>query len=172
MMIYSHIIDGLYMSGANTLAYPDALRQHCITHLLKLFHTRELSQSINPVPNSPHLVSVFANVPQDFTIHDHPLSPGAAVSKPNFQKLTQQMDKWVMAGQRVLVMSHYGMCRAPVLMTAYIIAQRHFTLPDALRYLRAKYAYPTLTRDEAAWQSLLDCYRLPYTVVDIWRFLS
>jgi protein-tyrosine phosphatase len=147
-----HVIGSVYISGAND-AYPQAelLQQAGIRHILKLYN------------NDPHW-------PTPFTVCDHTIRDRAAVSLDQLQRGVAFIDDCQQQNQPVLVACRYGISRSSTFVLAYLVSICGYDLADAWHLLLQHHprAYPAYE----LWQSLITHYHLPYTMMDIARWLG
>ncbi len=146
------VIGGVYISGSND-AYPqsETLHQAGIRHILKLYK------------DEPHW-------PEYFTVCNHTIRDRAAVSLEQLQRGVAFIDDCQQRDQPVLVACRYGVSRSSTFVLAYLVAVHGYDLSDAWQLLFQQHprAYPAFE----LWQSLLTHYRLPYTMLDIARWIG
>lgn len=171
-----HIIDGIHISGVYALHNAELLRVKCITRLLKLFISVELTELYKPpmpyLVEAPSLTELYNAIRDEFEICDIGVGLDGPVPSEFFERGVKFIRSQIRAGNHVLIMSRGGTCRAPILAIAYMLEAHNYSAPDAFREVIQIRHRLGISLNKAPWQSLFDHYHLPYTVEDVRRWGS
>lgn len=145
------VVEGLYISGIRRRPLAETLRAMSIRHVLRLYQTEY------PWPD-------------DFVVCQNALEDGAQVSPEALRRGVDFIRDSRAAGHNVLVLCYEGMSRSSTFVLAYLVRELGYDLPGAWRQLHERHpkAWPAFQM----WSSLIEQYRLPYTMDDVRRWLA
>ncbi|MBX3085747.1 MAG: dual specificity protein phosphatase family protein [Anaerolineae bacterium] len=144
----NHIVDGVYISGAEVLNTPRLLRRAGIKHVLKLYQ------------DEPH-------VPDELCVLEIPIADAQYISKANLNRGVDFIMRQVAEGNRVLVMCAAGMSRSPAFMLAYLL-ENSYDAREAYALLTEN--HPETKVHSKLWASLIDHFALPYSLDEVMDF--
>lgn len=140
-----HVIDGVYIAGFRALYNLDMMKSERIYHVLKLYEYEPFW-------------------PQPFRVLELPVMDGEPLPLPRLARGVRFVQGCVARQERVLVQCGAGISRSATFVLAYLL-ERGMDLHDAYLLLQRK--HPAASPAPALWQSLIDHYGLPYTILDV-----
>lgn len=146
---YNHVVNGLYIGGWHAVEQAQAIASEGIHYILKLYR------------DEPYF-------PPPFHTLDLPLADGEYIPSPVLERGTQFILQHNRGDDKILVMCSAGISRSSTFVLSALVAQG-YQLPDAFRLLRQ--ARPIVEPHPALWLSLIEHYRLPYTMQDVGQWV-
>jgi protein-tyrosine phosphatase len=144
-----HVINGIYISGAQAVSMARHLRHAGIKHILKLY------------AGDPFM-------PRGFTVYENPISDGLFVPKAALSRGVDFIMRQVHASTPVLVMCRAGISRSSTFVLSYLIESGYDAI-DAYKLLFEK--HPDAEPHRYLWESLIVHHDLPYSVDDLKNML-
>jgi hypothetical protein len=144
----SHIVDGVFASGAEVINYPRQLRRAGIKHVLKLYR------------DEPYL-------PDDLTVLEIAIPDGQYIAKADLNRGVDFVMRQVVAQHRVLVMCAAGISRSPAFVMGYLL-ENSYDAREAYQLLCDN--HPETKVHPKLWASLIQHFELPYTLDDVLDF--
>ena len=144
----THIVDGVFVSGAEVINTSRLLRRAGIKHVLKLY------------TGEPYL-------PSDLTVLELPIPDAQYILKATLNRGVDFIMRQVAADNRILVMCAAGISRSPALVLAYLL-ECSFDAREAYTLLLD--SHPDTNVHSKLWSSLIDHYELSYTLDDVTDF--
>lgn len=145
-----HVIDGVYIAGFRALYNVDLMKHQQILHVLKLYQYEPFW-------------------PRPFRVLELPIVDGEPLPIPRLERGVRYIQRRVAQQEQVLVQCGAGISRSTTFVLAYLV-ERGMALPDAYRFLQQH--HPAAAPAPALWQSLIDYYRLPYTLYEVIEWMQ